>query len=135
MTGVKKNALAAMVLALALWPVAHLFLATRYQVDPWEFMGWGMYALPSPQVHVRMEQLLDGRSLLVRPSDASLARLDAFAARRTRLGELVAIDALGADLLALNPEMDGVAVIVRRWALDPETAYFDFEEERHHFER
>ena len=131
----KRRALAAAVVVLAIWPALHLALAVRYEIDPWEFLGWGMYALPSPQVHARVEQLVDGRSVMVRPSDRSLARLDAFATARTRFGRLASVDALGSDLLALEPQMEGVAVVLRRWVLDPETASFEYTEERFEFRR
>jgi hypothetical protein len=131
----KKQIIAAVVLVLAIWPAGHLFLASRYQIDPWEFLGWGMYSLPSRQVHVRIEQLIDGRPVIVRPSDATLARLGEFSKARTRFGRFASIDALGAEILALEPQMRGVVVVVRRWELDPRTAHFDFQEERHAFER
>jgi hypothetical protein len=135
MSARKERLVAGVVLALALWPAVHLFLVARFEIDPWELMGWGMYSVPGPQVHARMEQLVEGRPLLVRPSDASLARLDAFATARSHLGRLVSVDALGRDLLALEPEMEGVVVILRRWSLDRDSAHFDFREERFRFER
>ncbi len=133
--GAKKKLLAGILLVLGVWPGVHLFLSSRYQIDPWEFFGWGMYALPSPQVHVRIEQLVAGRPLLVRPSDSTLERLDTFARERSRFGLFASVDELGRDLLALEPEMQGIVVIVRRWELDLETASFDFEETRHPFQR
>ena len=131
----KTKVIATVVLVLALWPALHILLASRYQIDPWEFLGWGMYALPSPQVHVRMEQLILGRSVIVRPSDATTARLNEFAAARTRFGLFASVDALGAEILTLEPQMQGVMVILRRWELDRKTARFDFQEQRYRFER
>lgn len=131
----KKKLVTGILVVLALWPGLHLFLSSRYQIDPWEFFGWGMYALPSPQVHMRIEQVIDGRPLLVRPTDATLQRLDAFAQARSRFGRFADLDHLGADVLALEPQMQGIVVVLRRWALDRETATFDFEETRHPFER
>ena len=131
----KTHLLAAAVVVLALWPAVHLFLAVRYEIDPWEFLGWGMYALPSPQVHVRIEQLVGGRSVIVRPSDRTLARLDRFATERTRFGRFASVDRLGREVLALEPQMEGVVVILRRWTLDRGSATFDFSEERFPFER
>lgn len=134
-TEARKRLAAAVVCALALWPAVHLFLSSRYQIDPWEFFGWGMYALPSPQVHLRMEQLVDGRPVIVRPSEATLERLEKFARDRTRFGRFASIDTLGREILDLEPQMQGVAVILRRWELDRQTACFDFREERHEFTR
>ena len=131
----KTNAIATLVLALALWPAAHLFLAVRYEIDPWEFLGWGMYSLPGPQVHARIEQLVEGRSVIVRPSDRTLARLDRFANARSRFGRFASVDELGRDVLALEPQMEGVVVILRRWTMDRETARFDYTEERFPFAR
>lgn len=135
MSPMRKQCVAGIVVVLALWPAVHLFLAVRYEIDPWEFMGWGMYSLPSPQVHARMEALVDGRPLIVRPRDETLARLASFATARTRFGRFASVEALGRDLLALEPQMQGVVVILRRWTLDRESATFDFQEERFRFER
>ncbi len=135
MSARKKSLLATAVVLLAAWPAVHMILVARCQIDPWEFLGWGMYSLPSPQVHVRVEQLVDGRPVLVRPSNATLARLDRFATWRTRLGKLASIDALGSEVLALEPGMEGVEIVLRRWSLDRETASFDFRESRHRFVR
>lgn len=129
----KKNLVAGLLVALSLWPVAHVFLVTRYEIDPWEFMGWGMYSMPSPQVHVRMEQLIDGHGYVVRPSDATLERLDAFSAARTRFGRFARVEELGAEVLELEPQMEGIVVILRRWELDRETAHFDYRETKHSF--
>ena len=128
-----KKLLAAIVCALALWPALHLWLSARYEIDPWEFFGWGMYALPSPQVHVRLEQLVDGRPLIVRPSDETLAQLDALASARTRFGQLASIETTARPILAREPQMQGIVLVLRRWHLDRETAHFDFTEERHPF--
>ncbi len=133
--GAKRKLVTGILLVLALWPGVHLLLSSHYQIDPWEFFGWGMYALPSPQVHVRIEQLVDGRPLLVRPSDATLERLDAFARERSRFGRFAELDVLGRDLLALEPQMQGIVVVLRRWELDRKTALFDFDETRHRFDR
>lgn len=134
-TRAKKNGVAALLVSLALWPVVHLFLSTRYEIDPWEFMGWGMYALPSPQVHVRIERLIDGRPYVIRPSDATLERLDAFSTARTRFGLFAKVEELGPEILALEPEMEGIVVILRRWELDRESARFGYREEEYSFDR
>jgi hypothetical protein len=131
----KRKLLAGIVVLLATWPIAHMIGVARYRIDAWEFLGWGMYSLPSPQVHVRIEQLVEGRPLLVRPSEATLAVLDDFSSRRTRFGSLAEVEPVARRVLALEPHMEGVELILRRWELDRETAHFDFTETRHRFER
>jgi hypothetical protein len=131
----RKQALALLVCLLALWPAVHLWLSARYEIDPWELFGWGMYALPSPQVHIRLEQLVDSRPLIVRPSDETRALLDELARARTRFGQLVSLEDTASRILTHEPQMQGIVLVVRRWHLDRETANFDFTEERHRFDR
>jgi hypothetical protein len=130
-----ERTIAAILLAVAVWPIAHLVLVARFEVDPWELFGWGMYAAPSPQVQIRLEQLYEGRSLVVRPSDATLEALNEFARLRTRLGRFVSLDATADEVLALEPQMEGVALVLRRWSLDRETARFGYTETRHEYRR
>ncbi len=134
-TEAKKKLVAVIVCIVALWPGLHLVLSARYEIDPWEFFGWGMYALPSPQVHIRLEQLVDGRPLIVRPSDETLAQLEALSHARTRFGKFASIEDAGHEILALEPQMQGIVLVVRRWQLDHKTARFDFTEETHRFHR
>jgi hypothetical protein len=134
-TEAKKKLVAVIVCIVALWPGLHLYLSARYEIDPWEFFGWGMYALPSPQVHIRLEQLVDGRPLIVRPSDETLARLEALSHARTRFGKFASLEDAGREILALEPQMQGIVLVVRRWQLDRKTARFDFTEQRHRYER
>lgn len=130
-----ERTIALILVAVAAWPIAHRVLVARFEVDPWELFGWGMYATPSPQVQVRLEQLYEGRSLIVRPSDATLKVLNEFAQRRTRLGRFVSLDSTAEEILALEPQMEGVALLVRRWSLDQETARFGYTETRHEYRR
>jgi len=131
----KRRVLAGAVVLLGFWPAVHMTAVARYQIDAWEFMGWGMYSLPSPQVHVRIEQWIDDRPVLVRPSEATLEVLDDFSTRRTRFGTLTPVEPLARRVLELEPQMQGIVVVMRRWELDPETAHFDFSETRERFER
>ncbi|MCC6766888.1 MAG: hypothetical protein IT293_19705 [Deltaproteobacteria bacterium] len=42
----KAAILGAALVALTLWPLAHIGLVRRYDVNPWKLAGWGMYSAP-----------------------------------------------------------------------------------------
>ncbi len=42
----RANARRALLIALLLWPLAHMALARQVGFSPWRFGGWGMYAVP-----------------------------------------------------------------------------------------
>ena len=33
------------------WPPIHRALVWRFELNPWEFFGWAMYAAPRPTAH------------------------------------------------------------------------------------
>lgn len=45
----------AFLVGLALWPLVHIVLVLRYDVNPWKLAGWGMYS--APQLAHRLEIL------------------------------------------------------------------------------
>ncbi|MBY0277787.1 hypothetical protein K2Z84_20830 [Candidatus Binatia bacterium] len=42
----KRRVVHGALLLLAVWPLAHLVLAWRYDLSSWKLGGWGMYATP-----------------------------------------------------------------------------------------
>ena len=123
MTRARKRAVAAMLLAFALWPSLHYVLVQRYRMNPWKFFGWAMYTThvfrPSVEVYAldggqRVALPIPGREL--REAEAERARLRdrsrewGLLARPDRLARLVG------DALAPS---EGVEVVIERYGIDP----------------
>ena len=78
----------AIVAFVLVWPVAHAGLVARYGIDPWEFFGWSMYALPAPRIQVRVEVERGGETYPLRAMGDLRRRVRAFASRRTAFGKI-----------------------------------------------
>ena len=99
----KRKLLAALLLALALWPFAQRALVARFDVNPWKLAGFAMYATPAPPLLV---------AVLVPEGDAftplaahtleaeARAALEQFQMRRHAVGALVEPSALAAQVFA-----------------------------------
>ena len=118
-----KRRLACAWLALfAIWPLLHHALVRGYDVDPWKFAGWSMYArvtLP-PVVKLyefrapaHLERLDPGRL-----PPRSRAAYERFARGRRVYGTLASPDELGSLYLEERPEAERLEVTVVRWTLD-----------------
>jgi hypothetical protein len=101
-------------LLVALWPIAHRQLVTRFDVNPWKLYGFAMYCTP----HGLSIELIDRSQPQLRKLDpASLpprARLalDRFAIRRGTLGKLQPPDAMAREVLRALPEVRNLSVAV-----------------------
>lgn len=114
-----KARLAGTLLALvAVWPLAHRQLVTRYDVNPWKLYGFAMYCTP----HLVAVDLIDrtrppARRIPPEELPAALReRYERYVARRSTLGWFVPPQDLARDVLAALPEVGdlGVAVTVSR---------------------
>jgi hypothetical protein len=114
-----------------LWPPVQHVAARTIELDPWAFFGFAMYAVPNMRVTVRaarIESPAAGRSDAELAPDwnalspASYKALRAFAERRARWGKLLAPDVLARELFDLQPDLPGLVIRVRRWAIDHESA-------------
>jgi hypothetical protein len=118
----RRRCLCVALAAAALWPAIHHVLARTVETDPWKLFGWSMYAAPPGRVQVRIDGVdSDGRRPLPLFGELAEAR-DAFAGRRASLGRLARPDVVAERVLASDPDLEAVVVVVRRFGLDPETA-------------
>jgi len=134
----KARAVAVLVGLLAVWPLCHRALAAWLGVNPWKLGGFAMYTTATPPLVVDVFGLQGGRVVVL--DEASLgtparAALERFARERHALGELRRPDDLAALVLASRPELAQVAVLVRRYALDPATALMVEERTQHTYDR
>jgi len=114
---------AALVLLVALWPLAQRALVLRTGSDPWRLGGFAMYATyQSTQVaFFRVEpgglRLVDESTL----GGAARAEILRFRRMRSALGRMASPDAAVRALVAARPELEHVVVVVQRLWLDPAT--------------
>ena len=134
----KQRLVVAVLLVLALWPLAHRALVAQTRVDPWRFFGWAMYCTPKLPVMVQLIAEV-GRARvplaieeLPRPARRAVHRLSA---QRALWGTFASPDAVGAHALASRPEVDAIVVVLRHWYLDPATGHIAEARYRHRYAR
>lgn len=122
----KQRIVAAAVIGLAVWPLAHRVLVARYRVTPWRLFGWAMYCSPKLPVRVTIQGVSGGERTRLAITDAgnhALRRaIVGFSRRRGVWGALVEPDGIGALALAKHPQTEAVDVEVEHLYLDPATA-------------
>ncbi len=114
-----------LVALVALWPLAHRVLVAWLDFNPWKLGGFAMYTTATPPLVIDLFGLAAGRVLVLDPASLPIqARLEheRFGRARHALGELARPAELAALLLQARPELSQVAVLVRRFSLDPATA-------------
>jgi hypothetical protein len=116
-------ALAALLLVVALWPLAHRALVAAYDVNPWKLGGFAMYTTYRTW-QVGLFRGADGRLEAIDqnalPFAARRAILD-FRARRSALGRFAKPAPMARAVLAARPDLDAIVVVVERLVLDPAT--------------
>lgn len=132
---IRRKVMLAIVAFVLVWPVAHAGLVARYRIDPWEFFGWSMYALPAARVQVRVEVERDGEIEPLRAMGVMRRRVTAFARRKTALGEFAPTASLAREIFAEDSTIDTVIIVTREVVLDPMSAILVARDVRHRHER
>ena len=134
----KRNAVAALLAWVALWPLAQRALVARFEIDPWKLGGFAMYATPTLPLLVAVFAPEAGRLALLDettlPAEAR-ARLDRFRVERVALGRLREPRDAARAILAARPDLHGVVLVVQRTTLDPRTARTRSTSERFVYDR
>jgi hypothetical protein len=89
-------------IVLTVWPVVHLGLVWRYDVNPWKLAGWGMYSAPQLPGEVQVFCLTPdvvGRYELRTIQPDLQPALRAFQRSRLGLGRLAGPDGFARALL------------------------------------
>lgn len=134
----KTVAVALLLIAFTLWPIAHYVVAKHYFVNPWRLFGWAMYCVPIYQPQVRFFTIRDGQQLEIaypRVSRDHARAHDRFLAHRAHLGKLVEPDELGQAFFRQYPDLDQVTVHVIQPVYHYDTdrireAFFEYTYER-----
>lgn len=134
----KRTAVAALLLFVALWPLAHRVLVARRHVDPWKLGAFAMYA--TPNLPVLVAAVGSGPNGVAPIDEARLPawmreRLDRFRVERLALGHLRDPADVGRHLLLARPDLAAVQILVQRSWLDPATARIQVATPRYVYER
>ncbi len=134
----KRNAIVALVLGVALWPIAQRALVVRYGIDPWKLGAFAMYA--TPNLPVLVAAVGTGRQGTAVVDEAALPawareRLDRFRVERHALGILRDPADVAQMLLAARPDLTRVDILIQRTLLDPATARIAVATPRYVYER
>ena len=134
----KRIAVYALLVAFTLWPLVHIGLVKRYEVNPWKLAGWGMYSAPQLPAWVQLFALTPdsvGIYELQTVQAALQPAMDGFLRQRRGLGQLVEPDALARAMLDYYPAIDGVRIVVVQPYLDRNTGMIDERMETYEYRR
>jgi hypothetical protein len=134
----RRRILGAILVAAAVWPLFLRAAVRRFDVNPWKFGGFAMYTTPTPPILVALLRAVPGgfRALDPRTLPAPVrAQLDRFQMERHALGTLREPDDVARAVLAAQPELPGLVVMVQRMKLDPATARMTSRRDRYVYDR
>ena len=138
MSRLKRNLVHAALVVFTAWPVIHLGLVKRYDVNPWKLAGWGMYSAPQLPSYVQITCLTPDSvgSYELRSLRADLeAELQKFLLLRRHLGRLVEPDEFARALLDYYPTIDGVDIAVLEPVLNPGTGMIEEQSATYEYRR
>jgi len=124
----KERLLGALLLVLTLWPIAHIGLVFRFDLNPWKLAGWGMYTVPQLPPYLRVYGSLadgSGRQELTALDPALDPEHQRFLRRRYFLRELTRPDRFAHALLERYPGPERVTIVVFQPYLDPKTGMLE----------
>jgi hypothetical protein len=124
----KRIVVYAFLVAFTLWPLVHIGLVKRYDVNPWKLAGWGMYSAPQLPAWLQLFALTSdsvGIYELQTVQPALQPAVDEFLRRRWGLRQLVEPDDLARAMLDYYPGIDGVRIVVVQPFLDRHTGMIE----------
>ncbi len=115
MSRTKRVVVYVFLVAFAVWPLVHIGLVKRYDVNPWKLAGWGMYSAPQLPAWIQLFALTSdsvGVYELQTIQPALQPAVDDFLRRRRGLRQLAVPDDLARATLDFYPGIDGVRIVV-----------------------
>jgi hypothetical protein len=127
--------MASIVLLTLLWPLVHIALVERFRLDPWEFFGWSMYALPAVQMQIAVEAERAGIMKPLRTMGTSREEIRRLARRRSALGTLASVESTSREIFEGDPAIAALVFVFREIRLDSESALLVSQDDRVRIER
>ena len=124
----KRIVVYAILVAFTVWPLVHIGLVKRHDVNPWKLAGWGMYSAPQLPAWLQLFALTSdsvGIYELQTVQPALQPEVDDFLRWRRGLRQLVEPDALARAMLKYYPGIDGVRIVVVQPFLDPHSGMLE----------
>lgn len=106
----RRRLLVAFLALFAAWPPLHFLLVQRYEINPWKFAGWAMYARPPARVSVSLAGEGPSGPVAVRP--VPRGELEEFRLARVHFGRMARPDRLALALFRRDPRLRRLAVRV-----------------------
>lgn len=131
----KKKLTAALIAIFLAWPVVHLAAAHVFEINPWKFAGFGMYAVPVPEYTMAVTGYTsDNRSFTAWPGEVREAG-DAFLKRRKNYGRLANPRAMANAAFDAVPAVDRIEIVITHAYLDPKTSRIASESRTYTYKR
>jgi len=103
---------------LACWPLAHLILAQKYLINPWELGGFAMYVQPNLPIEVRLYQPSGEIFPFERLDRMTIDALERYRNRAAILGLLASPDELAQALRQSGQAPEELEIELRRQMID-----------------
>lgn len=115
---------AGFIAALLVWPAVHKFLTKKYDLDPWKFSGWAMYATPPQRASVFVyAEFRDGEEQEI--SGLFADRVAKFAHRVRRFGSLANTALLARQIYCSSTiEPNRIRISVDFFSYDSQSAMY-----------
>ena len=129
---------AALLVALALWPLGHRALVISYDVSPWKLFGWAMYCVPKPERTTRIyvpDTAGERRLPLSELSDETNVELRQFHNRWGALGDLADREAVACAVFSERAALETMTLALAKTGLDLQTGYVTRDIARHTYHR
>jgi hypothetical protein len=122
----KKRILFAILGLLAIWPLVHVVLVARLELDPWRFCGFAEYATPSEYQQIFMIELRGDMEVHLHHSWFTRDTRDVYRRyrkQRTTFGKLAPPHELAEAILAERPDIEGLKILLARDRISAETSH------------
>ena len=124
----KKRISAGIIVLIILWAIVHVGVVGLFDMDPWQFFGFAMYAVPASYQWVHVYKLQNGEEKLIlaarMPTEMRIEH-SRFKRVRAVLGNLVAPHALAEKALEELPYIDGVKIYCVRDSVSAKTSLLE----------
>ena len=125
-TARKKGAVFLLMLTLSVWPIAHHWMVTTWDMDPWRFFGFSMYSMPKSRVavlsfHFGVDPSVPPPELTDDQRRTFLRLVNDLRGGRQTLGRLYPWRSTFRQMFALLPEEIGtISIVLGKSYLDQE---------------
>ena len=117
-----------------IWPLFHIYLVRRFDMNPWKFAGWGMYSAPQLASQVRVFVWIGGTRRELKPASLELNRaIQDFRRLRRGLRKLIRPGALARSIREFHPEVERLQIVVFQRVLNRKTGMIEEERDEYHY--